>query len=515
MREVKDTGREERAAIIQGSQVESVVDRAIKPMFPMWYARRVLSRAQATALRVMMSYGGAYPSLHRETAWGPLVTEEAELQGFTRFQLMLEGRDLYRNFPIIRAGVNGVARRAIGSGIQLQINTDDRDWNTEALDQWNDWCEHVDTAGNYDLPGLLRQCVRSCYTDGDLGIGFTDNDGDLLLAVVEGDRIAEDYRAGVQIDRHNPIGGVNVDWDTGRAESFLVGRRNAGGILEKTEPWPADSFVLFYRRQRVDQVRGVPLLAPVIQPARDLQKYLDATRIAANLQATFGVFIKRQSPGQLQLAQSQAVDGTSDYRTVPMKTGQMWWLRPDEDVVGFNPTVPAQQFDQFARFMVRIIAIGMNTTYEILMYDMSNMSFSSARAHLMAVDEIHEEWQRCLVQRVLKRVWPVWVARRMTPVKDGGCGLLKFNPQAFTHTRWQGPAKSSVDPVGDADANIRLVENSMTTLQDYYHARGEDWKEKVTQRQREKEFIESIGGVDPTKPVSKDAIPSPAGRKQA
>ena len=491
---------------IRPGRVESALNRFIEPIAPGLVARRLEAKQRSAMTRVMMSYAAAYPSLQRETAWGPLVTEEAELQGFSRYQLMLEGRDLYRNMPIIRSGVNGVARRAVGTGLRLQVSTEDNGWNKECLSQWKDWSDGMlDLAGHYDLLGILRQCIRSCYTDGDIGLGMVDEDGDLRVQIIEGDRVAEDYRAGIQIDRHNPIGGVIVDWETGRAESYLVGIRDAGGVLKDSEPWDAESFILFYRRQRVDQVRGVPLLAPVIQTARDLDKYLTATRIAANVQATFGVFIKRNNAAQIQLAQSKAVSGTTDYRTMPMKTGQIWHLNPDEDVTGFSPTVPHQGFDEVSKFWVRIIAIGMGATYESLMNDFTGMSYSSARTHLLEVDSINEEWHRCLVQRVLNRLYRVWVSKRMAKPADGGCGLLPFNPQAYDRVSWIGPKRSSVDPEQEANANIELLANDMITLEDYHLSQGADWRQKLMQRKREREWIEQ----NMPKVVEPDAAQAP------
>jgi len=497
------TPKTERASefekLLRPTRLESIVDKVIAPFAPGVVARRLESRARAAATRVMLSYAAAYPSLQRESAWGPLVTEEAELPGFTRFQLILEGRDLYRNSPIIRAGVNGVARRAIGTGIRLQLNTDNNKWNHECLSQWLDWTEQLDIAGAYDLDAICRQCIRSAYTDGDLGLGLLDCDGDLRVEVIEGDRIAEDMRAGIQIDRNNPIGGIIKDWDTGRVKEYLVGRRNAGGILEKCEPWDADSFILFYRRQRPDQVRGVPLLAPVIQTARDLDKYLTAVRIAANVQATFGVFIKRHNPAQLMMAQSKAVTGTTDYRTQPMKTGQIWHLGPDEDVTGFSPTQPANQFDQVAKFWVRLIASGMGTTYEAMMSDFGDMSFSASRVQLMEHNSINREWQRLIVRRVLNRLYRVWVSKRMTPVSEGGCGLLAFNPQAFDKYQWIGPADESIDPVGDADAQINLIEKKLMSRQRYFTGLGLEWKSEMMQIRREDEWIKkNIGEQQPT-----------------
>jgi lambda family phage portal protein len=486
--------------------METTIDNIIAPFAPGLVARRLEARQRSGAIRAMLSYAAAYPSLHREQAWGPLVTEESELPGFSRFQLILEGRDLYRNFPVVRAGVNGVARRAVGTGIRLQLATDDDQWNHEALSQWNDWCEQLDLSGNYDLLGLCRQCIRSAYTDGDLGIGMVDDEGDLRVQLIEGDRIAENMRAGIQIDRHNPIGGVEVDWDTGRAISFLVGQRNMGGMLEKCEPWDADSFILFYRRQRVDQVRGVPLLAPVLQTARDLDKYLTATRIAANVQATFGVFIKRHNAAQLALGESKSTG--SDYRTQPMKTGQIWHLQPDEDVVGFSPTVPASQFDDVAKFWVRLIAVGMGSTYECLMSDYGDMSFSASRVQLMEHDSINREWQRLLVQRVLKRLWNVWVSKRMNTPAAGGCGLLDFNWQAYSKASWIGPANESIDPVGDAGAQVELMEKKVLSKQRYYEGLGLEWKSEMAQIKREQDWAREQGmEAEVVPPAGDEAVP--------
>jgi lambda family phage portal protein len=493
-------------SLLVPTRLESVIDGILRPFAPGVVRRRLENRIQGNMTRAMLGYAAASPSLQRESAWGPLVTEESELPGFSRFQLILEGRDLYRNMPVIRAGVNGVARRAVGTGIRLQINTDDDGLNHEALTQWNDWCESPDLSGNYDLMGILRQCIRSTYTDGDLGIGMIDQDGDLRVQLVEGDRIAEEYRAGIQIDRHNPIGGVEVDWNTGRPLSYLVGRRNAGGILEKVEPWDAESFILFFRRQRVDQVRGVPLLAPVIQTARDLDKYLTATRVAANVQATFGVFVKRNNAAQLQLASTKAVSGSTDYRTMPMKTGQIMFLNPDEDITGFSPTMPASQFDDVAKFWVRLIAVGMGSTYETLMSDFGQMSFSASRVQLMEHNAINREWQRLLVQRVLKRLYLVWVAKRME------AKVLPFNPQLLDKYQWIGPADESVDPVGDASSQIELMEKKILSKQRYYTSLGLEWRSEMAQVKREEDWARENGLTNEvTEPIMESEQEQPVG----
>ena len=490
------TGNKESAAETSQPIRLNRLESFVAGISPRWGATRLAGKAELAISRIMLDYGAAYPSMYREHAWGPLVTEEAELQGYSRFQLMLDSRDLYRNFPVIRAGVNGVARRAVASGIRPQFSTGNEDWDIEALRQWEEWSDVCDLAGKMDLDGICRQAIRSCYTDGDLGLGLVDEDGDLRLQIIEGDRIAPNMRAGIQIDTVNDIGGVNVDWDTGRPISYLVGNRGMGGILnvDVKDPWPAESFILMFRPQRVDQVRGVPLLAPVIPTARDLDRYMTATRIQANIQATYGVVIKRAAAAQVMMRESRPLPNSETYRSMKLPTGKMQWLNPGEEIDAFGPKVPTANFDPFAKFLVRIIAIGMGTTYESLMNDFTNMSFSSSKTHLMDIEMTRKEWQRWLVRKFLFRTYCVWVSKRMAS------GQLEFNEKAFRALTWRGPTPIYADPNLQATNITERLRSGTTTYRDVYQEQEKDWRRELRQRATESAEIDSLAKEFKTDP---------------
>ena len=152
----------------------------------------------------------------------------------------------------------------------------------------------------------------------------------------------------------------------------------------------------------------------------------------------------------------------------------------------------------------------MGSTYEVLMSDFGDMSFSASRVQLMEHDNINKEWQRLLVQRLLKKLYNVWVSKRMTR------GLLRFNPQAYTHYKWIGPASESVDPTGDASAHIELIKNGLMSKQRYFTGLGIEWKEEDAQIQREREHEQELGitGINPeTEPGAEDVDePQPVGQ---
>ena len=477
--------------------LEKAIDAIIEPFSPSAMMRRVNARRELGYQKAMLSYASTYRSYERPFISEPLTSEEAELPGFSRFQLILESRNLYRNSPIIRAGVNGIATRAIATGINPHFTTDDESWNKEALKQWMEWCEYCDIRGMLDFKDMQKQTIRSCFLDGDLGFLLVDEDGDLRLQLIEADLIAENYRIGINQDTYNPIGGVVIDQTTGRPTGYCVGRRGPGGLLVDSEIIPAEAFILMFRPQRVDQVRGVPLLAPVIDTAKDLDRYINATRVQANIAATYGVVVKRDAAAQVAMAISQDSGSTNQpHRTQKINTGLMTFLNPGESIESFKPDVPGPQFDPFAKFLVRMIAIGMGTTYEYLMQDYSNMSFSSSKTNLMDTTLTLQEWQRFTTTKLCQRVYPVWVAKRMQS------GALKFNRQAYDRVVWNQPAKLGVDPQADSAANVQLLSAGLETISNLMQERGiHDWKTQLRQKADEAAFIQELArerGIDPT-----------------
>jgi len=256
---------------------------------------------------------------------------------------------------------------------------------------------------------------------------------------------------------------------------------------------PASEFNLLFRRQRVDQLRGVPLLAPVINPAKDLDKYLSATRVQANIAAMFGVVIKRDAAG-LQQTKQTALASSGDYRTQQLRTGLMTWLKPGESIETFRPDVPASQFDSYAKFSARIIAIGLGTTYEMLMHDFSGMSYSAAKTNLLTEHLLIAGWHRWQTRFFVRPVVSLWLSKRMAS------GLLDENPEAYDRIHFQTPASVGIDPSQQAEADKTLIAAGLDTFADYYGRLGKDEKHQLRKRAKEAAFIRKLAdefGVEP------------------
>lgn len=466
----------------------SLIDRILEPIAPRLVGRRMSARVESCVKRIQFAYAASNlpgTSYQRQGVLPLLQTEEAEMWGFNRFQMIAEARDQYRNMPIIRALVDGLARRAVGTGINPVIETEDKDLNHLVKRAWEEFCKKPEITGRFDMDAICEQAIKSTLVDGDLGVIKCNTADGFKLQLVESDVIAETNRVNIGLDTINTIGGVDVDWDTMTVRGYMVGKRGVGGLLLDSEMVSVNDMILLFRKQRVDQFRGIPLLAPVLQTSRDLDKYLNATRIQANIAATFGVMIKRDQGAMLGYESSKP-SANGEYRTQELKTGRIWHLNPQESIECFKPDVPGPQFDSFSKFLVRIIAIGAGTSYEWLMQDYGDMSFSSGKTTLLDVNLTLRQWVRWLANELLEPIFKIWY------VKEVAEGKLPWNDQVIAHTGWQGPAMLGVDAQKDANANIQLIGGGLLTYRDFYSSNSEDWKSKLRQRAIEAKHIRDL-----------------------
>ena len=105
------------------------------------------------------------------------------------------------------------------------------------------------------------------------------------------------------------------------------------------------------QRDRAGQVRGVPLLAPVLESLKQLGRFTDAELTAAVVSAMFTVFIKKtdqsdEIPFGEMLPPEVQVDAP-DKTSVELAPGAFIDLNPGEDVQFADPKHPTTGFEAF------------------------------------------------------------------------------------------------------------------------------------------------------------------------
>ena len=148
-----------------------------------------------------------------------------------------------------------------------------------------------------------------------------------------------------------------------------------------------------YKRQmlaeRPEQVRGIPILSPVIEALKQLDRYTDAELMAAVVSGMYAIFIEsdKDNAQGANIADHEVLDETeqidsSNEETIELTPGLVQGLNPGEKVVATNPGRPNAQFDPFVTAILRQIGAALEVPYELLIRHFT-ASYSASRAALL------------------------------------------------------------------------------------------------------------------------------------
>jgi capsid protein len=136
-----------------------------------------------------------------------------------------------------------------------------------------------------------------------------------------------------------------------------------------------------------------------------------------------------------------------------------------------------QQTPDFVRLLLRLIGLPMDMPLELVLYDFSQVNFSSARASLLQFYRAMRPRQRSFATRAMSRTYRWWLSRE---VKNGTFKSLvpnDFFPHEFMPRGWQW-----VDPVKEAQAILLQIDAGLTTRQRELKSMGIDPEELLAEQ---------------------------------
>lgn len=267
--------------------------------------------------------------------------------------------------------------------------------------------------------------------------------------------------------------GGRIEWTRVEAYGQKTGRRNVLHVMA---------------RERVGQLRGVPMLAPVIESIKQLGRYTEAEITAAVLSAFFTVFIKSSSPsdgrplGEM-IPPDELVDD-ADQTSIELGPGAIANLNPGEDVVFADPKHPNTGYDAFTNAMFKQIGAALEIPPEVMM-KMFSTSYSAARGAL------NEFWRTCTMYRdwfsddFCKPIYEEWFAEAVGLGRIDAPGFFSdpVYRKAYTGSTWNGPARTNLNPVQEVEAATKRVEAGFSTAQEETaQMTGGDYSTNIRQR---------------------------------
>ena len=444
-----------------------------------WVApRAAMSRARALATLDGMDgtrgYDGARGGRRGASFTAGATSANVEI-GSALARLRDRSRDLVRNTSAGARIVDVHVAHTIGTGINaVPDNGSDRIDNA-VKQMWEDWCATSDVEGVNCFGGQQALAFRSMLEGGDCiirRIPLRLDSGEripLKLQLLEGDFIDAARDQGIFEQRMTRLGVALGDFD--RRLGYWLHAQHPGDFTFHGAPYAsqlvdvADAIHL-YRPLRAGQVRGVPVLAPVLMNARDLADVVDAMVVKQRIEASFAGFVTRKDAG----APLSAKPG--DKRIETMRPGTLTYLQEGEEITFGNPS-SAGQFEPVWVTTMMGMAAGAGLSYDQATGDLRQANYSSLNAGDIHRRRLCEQTQdHVLVPQMMRRTTG-WFTDAAIMV-----GELKPRRQGY---RWNYilPAVEPIDPRKALEADILAVRSGRMTPQEFIGAWGQDWRKVI------------------------------------
>ena len=307
------------------------------------------------AIKTKLGYDAVKSNPRRRNASVSTKSEDRELTVAGRQALSSMGRDLVRNLSlagfVLRTHNQTVATLNFKCAIPNQA-----EYN-ELVKRWMYHWSHrsqCDVSSRHSLTALMTLAETHRVIDGDVGILKCRNG---KLQIIEGDRIrnpATDTRG----DTYEWIHGVKVG-NAGQAYRYAIHQRKEGGGFEFEREVSAEHLILCGYFNRIDQIRGVSLLAPAINKFRDVYESIDYALAKAKLSQLLGFKTTRLDDTEL------TEDGLTAIQcglTSSKKSARLYGNDFDENIIETaEASRMAQEHGVFLAFTQPIASINIGT----------------------------------------------------------------------------------------------------------------------------------------------------------
>lgn len=511
---------------------DNLIDKAIAIVAPGIAVKR---RRARTTLALTGGYTGARRNRRQTQTWTPSAgSPDADINPDLP-ELRIRSRDLARNQPIAHGAIETKVTNVIGGGLfptpaidwEFLGLTEEQaaEWHAAAAREWKIAEKTLDISSDGDFAEMQELAFRAVLEGGDCFAvkHWNKRKSDVYgtkYRLIEADRCSNPNH---KTDKPGKIsGGVERDKD-GRPVAYHFTKAHPGDVGEKgAREWVRISafdkddnrLVLhLYPRLRIGQSRGVPDLATVIEPFKQLGRYAEAELQAAVIEAMFTAFITTET-GEGIAPLSAETDQKSGESELEMGSGAFLNLAPGEDVTFANPTRPHSNFDAFVTSVYKQIGVALGLPSDVLL-KVFNSSYSASRAALDTAWQYFRTRRKWMVKKFCAPVWEEVIAEAVSMGRLAAPGFFDdpLIRAAYCRAVWTGDGRIHIDPEKEAKAAEKWIDLGIKSKTEVTReTTGSDWNEvhETRKREMEKEKATGMTGSVPVSPAP-DNSPDPEG----
>lgn len=432
----------------------NLLDEAISFFAPAAGLRRMNARL---TLDVMRNYDGARVGRRTENWRANSASANSTIKGSLP-RLRHRAREVSRNTWWGPRILDVWTAHAVGTGITPVVKTSNKAANKRAADLFREWGRTCDAEGQLDINGLMSLACRTVGESGEVLarlIPVQPSPGrrvPLEIQLLEPDHLDSSRdRVGTETVVEQ---GIEFGADLKRKAYWLLPQHpGAGGIAGRASSIRIDAREILhvYRKQRVGQGRGVPMVAPVLVKGRDVADLEEAITVKARVEACLSAFVKTNDTTRtLGAATTERQAGKAPRRLETLSPGSVHYLEPGEEMGAVSPS-SSLAFEAVLVNTWMTLAAGAGLTYDQMTGDLRQANYSSLRAGKIEFRRLIEMFQwLTLVPMLLDPLWTAFTNAAMDsgalPRRAGGYPV-----------EWIMPAVEPIDPLKDLQADILAV----------------------------------------------------------
>lgn len=460
--------------------------------------------------------------------------------------LRLRSWQSYIDSELTKTVVNKILSWTIGKGLKLQldpnvevlkdegINLDAEKFSQIVENRFSVFADsrNSDYAGMRNLNYLERKVLLNAIIGGDVLVLLRYEDGCVNIQLVDATHIISPRYGNEWYPQYLPNGnrivnGIELD-EKNRHIAYYV--RKPGLVFEVTrvpamsETGLVTAFLVYGDEYRIDNMRGIPLVATVLETLKKLERYKEATIGSAEERAKIVyqiVHLKEFSTGESPLKKELAraydydqpindmlpmtIEGQQLANRVAASTNKSTYNMPIGSEMRALEAKNELYFKDFYDKNIDVVCACLDIPPEVAMskYD---SNYSASRAALKEWENKLHEKRHDFGQQFLSRVLDFWFYVEVMKGNVNAPGYLTAFMKndymvkgAYLKSRWIGVPVPHIDPLKEVQAE-RLKLGTLgealplTTVEQAVEAlNGGNAKSNIEQFAREKEEAESLG----------------------
>ncbi len=465
--------------------------------------------------------------LRKDFLTSRLSPDSAATDGAERLRNQI--RSLEYNNGRVAGPIRRITENVIGRGITLQSNVvaDDnnfqfpkitegeaKEFNVIVEKAWKEWVRISDSELNnnfYEQQAIVSSALER---DGELLAVFRNSRRKsrvvfgrqipLCIELLEIDRL----QTPIELSTDDKIrNGIRYD-DEGVKKSFFVLKLHPGDAypygekmahslptlanMEEIEAFDKDGtpkVLHLYRASRPEQTRGYSQLAPGLKDLQDLDRYMEAEKLAALEDACMTGIVTTNQPSTFAQNYTEPSNSSQHERINEFAPGKWNYLRPGEDAKITSPTRPNSSFSAYVKELLSGPANGLNIPPEVANQDWKSMNYSNARTVLLQFYLAARVRQKYIVDHFCYwsyvKLLRVLISKGI--VRAPGYDRRKSDYEAHY---WVPPGWEWVDPKKEAEGKNIELNMATDTLTNIASGKGRDIDTVIDTRGRELQKIQ-------------------------